>query len=164
MSFVSIDLWTIIMQWGNLFILLFLVKKFLFKPVMSILEEREKEIGDIYEEAENARTNAETLKQEYTEKLNKARDEAEEIVKNAVMNAKLSSDEIVTEAQERATSMIERANEKILLERKATVNEVKNNISDIALSIAEKVIVRDIKREDHDEMIDKFIEELGDAS
>lgn len=164
MSFVSIDLWTIIMQWGNLFILLFLVKKFLFKPVMSILEEREKEIGDIYEEAENARTNAETLKQEYTEKLNKARDEAEEIVKNAVMNAKLSSDEIVSEAQERATSIIERANEKILLERKATVNEVKNNISDIALSIAEKVIVRDIKREDHDEMIDKFIEELGDAS
>lgn len=164
MPFVSIDLWTIIMQWGNLFILLFLVKKFLFKPVMSVLEAREKEIGDIYKEAEDSRAIAETLKQEYTEKLDKARDEAEEIVKTAVLNAKLSSDAIVSEAHEKATSMIERANEKIALERKATVNEVKNNISDIALSIAEKVIVRDIKKEDHDEMIDKFIEELGDAS
>jgi len=164
MPFVSIDVWTIIMQWGNLLILLLLIKKFLFKPVMAILEARDSEIKSIYNEAEESRQNANALKDEYTSKLDNARLEAEEIVKTAVMTAKQSSDEIVSEAQEKARTLVERANEKILVERKVAVNEVKNNLSDIALTIAGKVIERDINSDDHNKMIEKFIEELGDAS
>ena len=164
MSFVSIDLWTIIMQWGNLFILLLLFKKFLFKPVMAVLEAREKEIKDIYSEAESSRTDADNMKAEYSAKLNNARDEAEEIVRSAVKTAKASSDEIIADAQTKATAIMERANEKIEIERKNAVNQAKNDLSDMALTIAGKVIERDIKAEDHNAMIDKFIEELGDAS
>ena len=164
MPFVSIDLWTIIMQWGNLLILLLLFKKFLFKPVMSILEARENEIKKMYDEAEAARSDADEMKSEYTAKLNTARDEAEEIVKNAVKTAKSSSDEIISDAQQKAVSIMERANEKIEIERKTAINQAKNELSDMALTIAGKVIERDINADDHNAMIDKFIEELGDAS
>lgn len=164
MPFVSIDLWTIIMQWGNLLILLLLFKKFLFKPVMSVLEARENEIKKMYDEAEAARSDADEMKSEYTAKLNTARDEAEEIVKNAVKTAKSSSDEIISDAQQKAVSIMERANEKIEIERKTAINQAKNELSDMALTIAGKVIERDINADDHNAMIDKFIEELGDAS
>ncbi len=164
MPFVSIDVWTIIMQWGNLLILMWLFKKFLFKPVMAILDARNDEIKNIYDEAEAVKKDAEELKNEYDSKLNGARDEAEEIVKFAVKNAKISSDEIISDAQSRAASIVERANEKILIERKKAVNEAKNELSDMALTIAGKVIERQINSDDDKRMIEKFIEELGDVS
>ena len=144
MPFVSIDVWTIIMQWGNLLILMWLFKKFLFKPVMAILDARNDEIKNIYDEAEAVKKDAEELKNEYDSKLSGARDEAEEIVKFAVKNAKISSDEIISDAQSKAASIVERANEKILIERKKAVNEAKNELSDMALTIAGKVIERQI--------------------
>lgn len=164
MPFVSIDLWTIIMQWGNLLILMLLFKKFLFKPVMSILKAREDEIQNMYADAQSHLDSANKLEKEYNEKINSARGEAEEIVKNAVKTAKTSSEEIISDAKEKADAIFERANEKIELERKAAVNDAKNSISDMAITIAEKVIERDINEADHSQMIDKFIEELGDAS
>lgn len=164
MPFVSIDVWTIIMQWGNLLILMWLFKKFLFKPVMAILDARNDEIKNIYDEAEAVKKDAEELKNEYDSKLNGARDEAEEIVKFAVKNAKISSDEIISDAQSKAASIVERANEKILIERKKAVNEAKNELSDMALTIAGKVIERQINSDDDKRMIEKFIEELGDVS
>lgn len=164
MPFVSIDVWTIIMQWGNLLILMWLFKKFLFKPVMAILDARNDEIKNIYDEAEAVKKDAEELKNEYDSKLSGARDEAEEIVKFAVKNAKISSDEIISDAQSKAASIVERANEKILIERKKAVNEAKNELSDMALTIAGKVIERQINSDDDKRMIEKFIEELGDVS
>ena len=164
MPFVSLDVWTIVMQWGNLLILLLLMKKFLFKPVMSVLEARENEIKNMYDQAESAKNDAYGLKEEYHAKLANARDEAEEIVKSAVKTAKTSSDEIIFDAQEKAAAIIERANEKILIERKTAINDAKNELSDMALTIAEKVIERDITPDDHNRMIEKFIEELGDIS
>lgn len=164
MPFVSIDLWTVIMQWGNLLILLLLMKKFLFKPVMAVLEKRNDEIKASYDEAEVAKSEAQAFKEEYSEKLSGARKEAEDIVKTAVKNAKITSDEIIAEAQEKATSMIERANQKILVEQKSAVNEAKNEISDMAIAIAGKVIEKDINADDHSRMIEKFIEEMGEAS
>ncbi len=164
MPFVSIDVWTIIMQWGNLLILMWLFKKFLFKPVMSILDARNDEIKNRYDEAENARKSANELKEEYDRRMGDAKEEAEEIVKSAVKTAKRSSDEIISDAQSKASTIMERANEKIEIERKKAVNDAKNELSDMALTIAGKVIERQINAEDNKRMIEKFIDELGDVS
>lgn len=164
MPFVSIDMWTIIMQWGNLLILLLLMKKFLFKPVMAVIEKRNDEIKAAYDEAEAAKAEANGLREEYTKKLAGARAEAEELVKDAVKNAKITSEDIIAEAQAKASSMVERANEKILVEQKRAVNEAKNEISDMAIAIAGKVVEKDINLSDHSRMIEKFIEEMGEAS
>ena len=164
MPFVSIDVWTIIFQWGNLLVLMWLFKKFLFKPVMSILDARNNEIKNIYDEAEKARESAEKLKEEYDSKLSNAREEAEEIVKSAVKTAKRSSDELISDAQSKASSIVERANEKIESERKKAVSDARNELSDMAIAIAGKVIERQINAEDNKRIIEKFIDELGDVS
>ena len=54
MEFVSIDTWSLIFTWVNLFILFLIMKKLLFKPVMNMIESREKEVGEMYEKAESA--------------------------------------------------------------------------------------------------------------
>lgn len=164
MPFVSIDVWTIIFQWGNLLVLMWLFKKFLFKPVMSILDARNNEIKNIYDEAEKARESAKKLKEEYDSKLSNAREEAEEIVKSAVKTAKRSSDELISDAQSKASSIVERANEKIESERKKAVSDARNELSDMAIAIAGKVIERQINAEDNKRIIEKFIDELGDVS
>lgn len=164
MPFVSIDIWTIIMQWGNLLILFLLMKKFLFKPVMEILDERDKEIHDMYADAEETKNSAERLKIEYSQKLSTARGKADSIVNDAVLKARQASDEIIKDAHEQADIMLVKANEKIRTEHKKAINNAKNDISDIALSIAEKIIEKDITPSDHTKMIEKFIENLGDAS
>lgn len=164
MPFVSIDIWTIIMQWGNLLILLLLMKKFLFMPVMAVLEKRADEIKASYKEAERAKNEAYALENEYTKKLASAYSKADEIVKTAVESAKTASDDIVSEAKDKANAILERANEKILIEQKSAVDEVKNEISDIAITIAGKIIEKDITPSDHICMIEEFIEEMGEAS
>ncbi len=164
MPFVGIDTWTIIMQWGNLFILIFLMKKFLFRPVAKILEDREREIKDQYNAAASAQNEADTLKSEYTKRLNNAQTEAEEMVKQAAKSAKLHSESILNDAQAKAEILLVRADEKIQAERKSVLNQEKNEISDMAVSIAGKIIEKDLSAADHTAMIEKFITELGEIS
>ena len=83
MSFVTIDVWTLIFTWGNLIILYLLLKKFLFKPVNNVLDAREKEISDMYSDAETAKSGAENMRDEYTKRLTGAKQEAENILSSA---------------------------------------------------------------------------------
>ena len=69
MNFVSIDFWTLIFTWINLFILYKIMKKLLFKPIMNIMEQRDREVGEMYSKAETAQKNAEELEKEYPEEF-----------------------------------------------------------------------------------------------
>ena len=161
MEFVSIDKWTIIMQWCNLFVLYLIVRKLLFKPVNKILNERDKEIQEMYQKAEESKSAADTMKAEYDQRLLSAKDEAENIVKNAVRKAKLQSEDIVNDAHKRAADISEKAKANIEAERRNAMNEVKNDISGMAVSIAEKVLEKEVSEKDHDKMIKDIIERMG---
>lgn len=164
LDFISIVPWTMVMQWGNLLILFLLVKKFLFAPVQKILAKRQGEIDQLYQEAGTAKTEAESMRSEYTEKLSTAREEAGEIVKSATLNAQVKETAILAEAQQKATAMLQKADSEIAQEKKKAVNEIKNDISGMAVDIASKILEREINEKDHAEMIEKFIETVGDAS
>ena len=99
LEFISIDAWTIIFQICNLLILFVLVKKFLWKRVMAVLDARQKELDGIYDAAGKDRQDAAQMKEEYTERMSAARDEADRLVRNAVDNAQNRGDAIVKEAQ-----------------------------------------------------------------
>ena len=77
---IRIDLWTIIISLGNLLILFLLVKKFLFKPVQKIFDQRKAQVDEVYKEANDARTAAEADKKHYEERLSHAETEADAIV------------------------------------------------------------------------------------
>ena len=147
----------------NLLILFLVVKRFLFKPVQRILSERQAQVDKLYADAETAQAEADKNKVAYSEKLKNAEKEADAILQSAAKTAERNSDVIMAGAAEKANAMLQKAEADIAQERKKAVNEVKNEISDLSVSIAGKVIGREINASDHQALIDGFIENLNEA-
>ena len=164
LNFVTVDVWTTIFTWGNLLILLLLMKKFLFKPVRAVIEKREQEINKMYTDAEQATNQANEMKASYEASIANAKAEAGEIVKNATEVAQKTEEQIISDAQKRADAMQKKAQAQIEADRVRTIESVKSDISGMAVGIASKVIEKDINEDDHRKLIDDFINELGGAS
>lgn len=160
-SFVGVNFWTMIFAWCNLLVLYFFLRKLLFKPVKNMIDSRQKEIDDMYSDAEKSRDDAAVMKAEYEEKLGHAQEESEEILKKAVRRAQLREEEILHEANDKAARVMKRAEEQVELEKKRAINEVKNEVSDMAIGIASAVIERDVNGKEHEALIDEFIRTMG---
>ena len=92
-----------------------------------------------------------------------AKHKQEEILKSAVRRAQLKVEEILREANDKAARVMERAEEQIALEKKRALNEVKNEVSEMAIGIAAAVIERDVSEEEHKDLIDSFIDGIGEG-
>ena len=163
-AFVGVNFFTMIAAWCNLLILYLFLKKLLFKPLKNMIDSRQKEIDDMYADAESSKAQAAELKVEYEEKLENANSESEEILKNAMRRAKLKEEDILREANEKAARTVERAYEQVELEKKRAINEVKNEVAEMAIGIASAVIERDVDGNEHKQLIDSFIENMGDGN
>ena len=161
-EFVAIAPWTMIFTWVNLIILVLLMKKLLFKPVLNMLEARDKEVSEMYENAETAQSSAEALEKEYNEKLSMAKEEASKIMKDAKHDAAIRGEEIVGEAKREASAIIEKAHKEIEREKEAAISEIKNDIASIAVDIAQKVIEKDLQESDHEKLVSEFIDNWGE--
>ena len=163
-SLVAFNGWTFIAQILNLFIQLYLFKRFLFKPIKNILAKRQAEVDAIYDEADKAKLDAETAKSDYEAHLLTANTEAEAITQRAMDNARAQSEALISSAQAEAAAMKQKAEADIELARRKAVNEMKGEISELAVSIASKVVSKDLTAEDHERLIEQFIEDLGDEA
>lgn len=163
LEFVSVHIWTIIFTWINLIILVLIMKKLLFKPVSNMLKAREEEVSAMYEKAETAQKNAEDLESEYSQKLSSAKEEASRIMKEATLQATAKGEAIVSEAKKEAADTINKAQKEIERERQTAVREIKSDIASIAVSVAEKVIEKDLDAKDHERLVEEFIEGLGEG-
>ena len=164
LEFISIDAWTIIFQICNLLILFLLVRKFLWKRVMAVLDKRQAEIDGLYSAAEGDRENAAQMKREYTDRMASARDEADRLVKSAVDNAQRRGDAIVQEAKSEATHLKQKAEGEIEQEKRKAYSELMGEISGMAADIAGRMVEREINPEDHRELVEEFIKSAGEAS
>ena len=164
LEFISIDAWTIIFQICNLLILLLLVRKFLWKRVMAVLEARQKEIDGIYDAAGKDRREAAQMKEEYTARMGNAREEADRLVRNAVDTAHNRGDAIVKEAQAEAAHIKQKAERDIDQEKRKAYSELMGEISGMAADIAGRMVEREINAEDHRELVEEFIRSAGEAS
>ena len=161
-SFIGIDFWTALFILLNTLAIFLVARKYLIGPVRKLIESRQKEIDDMYENAGNAREEAMAMKEEYLKKLNDAQMTSDKIVKDAVARGQKREEQIVEKAKNEAGQILQKAQDDIRLEKKKAVNEAKNEISDMALEIAGKVVGRQLSAADKAEMIDCFIDELGD--
>lgn len=161
---VTITPWTVIFQICNLFITIWIVKKLLYKPVMNILAKRQEEVDTIYSEADQAKNDATEMKNQYTEKLSHAREEADTIVRNAVQSAERKGEQIVAEAKDQAVYMKQKAEMEIEQEKRKAFADVKSEISGIAVEIASKVVSREIDEKDHVQLVEDFIKNVGENS
>ena len=159
---VGVNPFTAVFTLLNTIALFAVLKHFLFKPIQMVMEKRQAEVDQIYGDAETAKADAEAYKAAYDEKLANAKEEAVDIIKAAQERADRLGEEIVSDAKLRSDDMIKRADAEIAQERKKAVNELKNEISVISLDIAEKMLDREINGADHDELISRFIDEMGE--
>ncbi len=160
LELISLNIWHITAAMGNLLILTLIVKRFLFAPVRKILDERQSLVNELYTAAERSVTDAEADRRLYREKLDGARDEADTIIKAAEKRADRLSREIITAAENKAGEKIRRAESDIAQEKRKAMDELKNEIADISVCIAENVVGREISEDDHRKLIDSFIDGL----
>lgn len=163
-DFISITPWTIIFQICNLLILVALIRKFLWKRVMDVLDKRQQEIDGIYSAADKAKDDAVQMKEEYTRRMSNARAEADQLVKSAVDTAQRRGDSIVQEARDEATHIKQKAESDIEQERRKAYSELVGEISGMAVDIAGRMVEREINADDHRELVDEFIKKAGEAS
>ncbi|MBR4345288.1 MAG: F0F1 ATP synthase subunit B [Lachnospiraceae bacterium] len=153
---VSIN-WTLIAQICNLFIQVLLIKKFLFKPVREILAKRQAKADADIREAAEAKEAAAAIKSEYEQNMLEAKEKANELLAAAQKNAAEKSDQMIKDASAQAAAIKQKAESDIAQERRKAVNELKDEIGDMAMEIAGKVIEREISEKDHQKLIDEFI-------
>lgn len=158
---ISVNIWHILISLCNLLILFLLVKRFLFKPVKKVLEQRDEDIGKQYDAAEKARRNAEADKAAYQKKLEHAQADADAILQEAQKTARSRSEAVLSEAKEKADGMFEKANAGIEAQKRRAERELRHEVADLSLALTEKMLQREVQADDHRELIDSFLEEIG---
>ena len=160
---VTIDPGTIVFTLINTLIIFILFKVFLFKPVGKILDKRNEMAAAEIAEAKRAKESAAKTEQEYIEKRAKAKEEAADIMKQATLRAQKREEEIVNEANQKAAEIKARAEENIERDKQRTVNDIKNEISDIVIMAASKVVEKEISAKDNEAIIADFLQNVGTA-
>ena len=161
-ALLGVNPWTALFALANFLFLFFMLRKFLFNPVMKMIDDRQKEIDDLYKDAEDAKKDAQAKQQEYDRKLSAAQQTSEQLVREAVARGQSREEEILRQANAQASAMMDKAADDIAREKKKAVNDAKDELSVIALSIAGKVVGRELNDADHARLVDGFIEELGE--
>ncbi len=159
-SFIGVNFWTMLFAWINILIMFLILRKFLFKPVKKMIDARQKEVDDMYANAEEATKAADEMKTDYEQKLAKATEESEQIIKDAVRKAQLREESMIKEAEGKASRILARAEEQIELEKNQAINDIKNEVSGIAVELASAIIARDVSEKEHERFIDEFIDNL----
>ena len=162
LEIISVNIWSILVSLANLLIMFLILKRFLFKPVQKMMAARKQQVDQIYQDAKENRDRAINRKQEYEARLATAREEADGLVRNAVQTAQRKGDAIVAEANSQASHLKQKAEQEIAQEKKQMLQDVRGEISDIAVSIASKVVEREVKKQDYDGFVDEFIKNVGE--
>jgi F-type H+-transporting ATPase subunit b len=161
--FFSFDPVSIIATLCNTLIIFLIIKHILFDKINAVLEERNADVAKTYSEADEFLKSASEKEKEFTTRIAGAKEEAAMILSEASKKAQTRSNEVIQEAKEEARAAKEKALSDIERERKQTVNSIKNEISDMAVAIASKVVSKEISAADHSRLIDDCIAEIDEA-
>lgn len=161
-SLVAVEPLTLIATICNLFVQMFIVKKFFLDKIMAVLDARRKAADQQITDAQAAKAEAQSIKETYEENMRKASAQATQILESAQKAANERGEQIISEAQATAAQIKSKASADIAQEKKKAINDAKNEISGLAMEIAGKVVGRELNATDQSELIDRFINELGD--
>jgi F-type H+-transporting ATPase subunit b len=162
LDIISVNIWNILLSLANLLIIFLIMKKFLFKPVQKVMNERQSQVDKIYSDADESRNAANEMKQEYEQRLASARQEADALIKNATQTAQRRGDQIVADANNQASHIKQKADQEIAQQKKQMLQDVRSEISELAVDIASKVVEREINQKDYDGFVDDFIQNVGE--
>ena len=162
LSIISVNFWQIVISLINLLIIYLILKKFLFKPVQKVMTERRSQVDRMYSDANESRSAANEMKQEYEHRLATARQEADTMIRTAAQTAQQKGDQIVADAKAQASYTKQKAEAEIELQKQQMLKDVQGEISDLAVSIASKVVEKEVSRQEYDGFVDDFIRNVGE--
>lgn len=163
-SLVAVEPLTLIATICNLFVQMFIVKKFFLDKILAVLDQRREAADKQINDAQAARQEALDIKKTYEQNMLQASQQASEILASAQKSAAERSEKVIGQAQQQAAQIKSKASADIAMEKKKAINEAKDEISGLAMAIASKVVERELDQKDQSGLIDRFINELGDQA
>ena len=153
---------TIVATVISFLLLVWLLSAKAWGPLMKMMEERRTNIESMLAQAENERQQAEKIKREYQEEMRKARQEAQEVIAKATKVSEGLANEILAASHAESEKIKKSALVDIERERDRAIAEVKSQVADLSVLVAEKIIRQKLDMKGHGQLIDQFIQEVGE--
>jgi len=151
-------IWTVI----SFVILLILLWKVAYKPITKALKKREETIRNTLDEAKKNRESAEALVEKYETQIAQARDEAQKILAEGKMLGENVRKEIIQKAHEEANQIVKRAQEEIEFQKEKTLMELKERIADLTIMAASKIVAKTLDKKDHEQLLQEYVSKVGE--
>ena len=154
--------WNILFTIINLVIFYLLMKLFFFKPIMKTIDKRKEIIDKQFSDAQSVNTEALELKKEYEDKIQNAQEESSRIISDAKENARTEYSKIIDKAEADAEKLKQTAKKASDAERETVLRSAKEDIANLAMETAEKIIGENISNKTNSEIFDEFLNESSD--
>ncbi len=141
-------------------ILVIVLWKVVLKPINNMISKRQEEIREKIDDADHRNTEAQKYLEEQKKNIDLSRVEAKKIIDEGKDTARKLKEEIETKASEKSRAMIEEALVEIRSEKNRSLNEVKNEIVEIALAASQKIVSKSLSEEEHKKLIEESLKEL----
>lgn len=153
---------TLLWQFLNFLIVMFVLNAFLFKPVGAVLKKRQEDIQKLYDAIDSDKKAALALKEIHDEQIKKIEIEIAELKRTAIKEAQAQKDEILEEARQEAQAVVNKGLEKVKNETQKELDKLQDYVADLSVNIAGKILKQEIDKSKHKQMIDEFIQKVGE--
>ncbi len=154
------DFGVLVLTVCNFLLLVYLLKKFAWGPIIGALEKRENQIEQDKQTAADARQSAENLKKELNERLAQISAEAAQKMAQAVKAGEMQKEQLLAQAKEQATRLLEQAKTQIEAEKNKALADVRGEIANLSVLAASRVIERQVKEDGADEIVAQVLKEV----
>ncbi len=141
-------------------LLLLILKKLAWKPILSALSQREDAIKDSLEKAEKAKEEAQKILQENRASIAKAEEESKKIIEQSRAYADKLKEEMLKDSKVQAQKIIEDASSEIERKKEETFNELKTKVAEIAIQAAEKILSENLNKDSNKKLVDKYLDDI----
>lgn len=162
MAAATIDIDLNVLVWAaiNFTLLVVILAKVLWRPVIELLDDRRKEIETNLSQAEQARAEAERLRADYNQQISQAQREAQDLIDKATRAASDQREEILAKAQAEAEELLERARKTISQERDQAIAELRQEVAMLTIVATERLLRRSMSDEDHHRLAEEIVSEV----
>jgi len=163
MGKLGIDLWGLLWQLVAFGLLVYVLHRFLYKPTLRVIDERAEKVRRSAEDAERARRRAEEAEESFRRAMDEARRKSQEVIAEATRASQKVREEILEEAKQESARMIHEARAQIEAEQRQALVAVRDQVADLAVDIARRVLQNNLDEDVQRRLIDDFLAEAGNG-
>ncbi len=152
-------IWTVV----SFLLLLTLLKKFAYKPILDLMEGREKSIKDAIDDSERGRSEAEALLSEYKKQLDEGRIEVQKMIEEGRVAGEVLRKEILAKASEESSDLVKKAQEEIEREKQKALIELQGQVAELSIQVAGKMVQNSLSAENHSKLISGALDQVKEA-